>query len=191
MVTCGSFVEVTNSKFPVSPTASVWGRYDGPPVLPCHLFTLLLQSLCFFTLGPREKNNANICPQQTEPEFCQIIEDVQGRESTSLHLLDLCLKKPRKWCRFVIWKSSEGTAALNYCVTAWSCQAWRRRAARALSGPRSEERSHQQRLLTEGHFWGRGGERDPLSFFSVGKAWNWLCRSEESSGLAHDILMME
>jgi len=181
----------TNGKFPGSSTVSFWGRYNGPPVLQCHLSTLLLRSLCSYTLSPREKNNANICPQQTKPEFCQIIEDLQGRESTSLNLLDLCLKKPRKWLRFVIWKSGKGNVALNYCLTAWSCQAWRRRAARALSGPRFKERSHQQRLLTEGHFQGRGDERDPTVLLLVGKAWNRLCRSEETSGLAHDILMME
>lgn len=143
--------------------------------------------LCCYTVSvpippcPREKNNANICPQQTEPEFCQIMEDIQGRESTSLNLLDHCLK-PGKWFRFVTRKCSEGNVALKYYLTDWSFQTWRRRVAWALSGPHFKERSHQQRSLTEDHFQGRGGEMDPTVLLLVGRAWNWLCRSEERSG---------
>lgn len=68
---------------------------------------------------------------------------------------------------------------------------WIRRAARALSGPCFEERSHQQRLLMEGRFLGRGGEGYWTVLLLGEKARNQLCQREESSELARDMLMIE
>lgn len=65
-------------------TLSLCSRRDGTYIFQCHLSVLQLHRLCSYPLCPWEKEDANICPQQKEPEFYHITAPVcMGRKNAS------------------------------------------------------------------------------------------------------------